>query len=133
MPQLEQAREQARQKMLALIKGEAEKGDWRAAARHLELSYPADYRQAGTKVEVTASAQHANVVVVTEEQRQRLIEQRERLLAGRKAEPATALEEPKTPAQSADRSKAEGTSHVPFWEPLGTSDDEPPMWEGEGP
>ena len=81
--QLAEARENARRKALAGIRAAGEAGDWRALEAFLRLSFPADYRQAGsTKVEVTATAQQA-AVVCTEEQRQRLIALCERLLAER--------------------------------------------------
>jgi transposase-like protein len=112
------ARERGRQQMLQIIKREAEKGDWRAAARHLELSYPADYRQSGMKVDInaTAAGQHANIVC-TPEQRQELIEQRERVLAGCKPENITPLQAPRT--QCADTPRAQKTTS------LAPLDDEP--------
>ena len=68
-PRLAQAREQARQKALAVIKAAAESGEWRAAEAFLRMSFPSDYKQAGAKIEVTATAQQGQVVC-TEEQRQ---------------------------------------------------------------
>jgi len=77
-PRLAQAREQARQKALAVIKTAANNGDWRAAAEFLRLSFQNDYRQTNTKVEVNTNAQAAGIVC-TEEQRQRIIALREQL------------------------------------------------------
>jgi hypothetical protein len=58
--------------------------DWRAAAEWLRISFPADYRRASnTSVEVKTAVQTG--VVITEEQRMRLIAQRERLLAEEEA------------------------------------------------
>ena len=80
-PQIEQlmneAREHARQKALQRIKSAGEK-DWRAEAEWLRLSFPADYRVSGNKIEVSATAS-ASAAVVTEEQRMALIERRKRL------------------------------------------------------
>ena len=75
---MEEARETARRKALATIKAAGEAGDWRASEAFLRLSFPG-YRQAATKVEVSATAQ-AGTIVCTEEQRQRLIALREKLL-----------------------------------------------------
>ena len=75
------AREAARQKALGGIRAVREAGDWRAWEAFLRMSFPADYRRdASINVTATASAQQA-AVVVTEEQRQRLIALRERLLS----------------------------------------------------
>jgi hypothetical protein len=79
-PQMEQAREEARRKLLQIIKSAAE-DDWRAAARLLEMIFPQDYpRGNNTRVEVNASAGQTAVVVSAEEA-QALREQRQRLLA----------------------------------------------------
>jgi hypothetical protein len=82
-PQLNEAREQARQEALRRIRQAGERGDWKADVAFLQYSFAADYRQAGTKIDISATAtgQQANVVC-TEAERKRLIEQRERLLAG---------------------------------------------------
>jgi hypothetical protein len=81
-PRLMEARETARRKALAGIKAAGESGDWRAYAEFLRLSFPQDYRQAGTKIDVTASAigQQATGVLITPEDRKALREQRQRLL-----------------------------------------------------
>ena len=83
-PQLEQARETARRKVLAMIRSIGEESsDWRALDTWLQRSFPSDYRRdANTKVEVNATAQSG--VVSLEEQarlRQRLIEQQKRIRA----------------------------------------------------
>jgi hypothetical protein len=79
VPQLEQARERARQDALATIK-RAGDTDWRAKKAFLELSYP-EYRQPTTKVEVNTSAQAGELqVICTEEQRRAMIEARQRFL-----------------------------------------------------
>jgi hypothetical protein len=76
-----EARAVACQKALEAIQAAGEK-DWRAYAEWLKLCHP-EYRPAGTKIDISATAtgQQANVVC-TEAERKRLIEQRERLLAG---------------------------------------------------
>ena len=71
---LADSREHARQKALAAIKAAGEK-DWRACAEWLRLTFPADYRGSGAKIEVSAQAS-ANAPVITPE---RLAEMRERL------------------------------------------------------
>src|SRR5262249_38332788 len=73
------AREQARQKMLQRVKTASET-DWRAEAEWLRLTVPADYRGSGNKIEVTASAYASFGMVLTEEDRLRLIERREKAL-----------------------------------------------------
>jgi len=80
-PRLLEARETARRKALAGIKAAGEAGDWRALEAFLRMSFPGDYRRdANFSVTATANAQQA-AVVVTEEQRQRLIALREKLLS----------------------------------------------------
>jgi hypothetical protein len=76
-----EARKQARQNALGVIKAAAESGDWRAASELLRLSFQNDYRQANAKVEVNTNAQAGVGIVCTEEQRMRLIALREQLLA----------------------------------------------------
>jgi len=53
---LSEARELARQKGLQAIKAAGEK-DWRAHAEWLRLTFPADYRGSGNKVEVQQAVQ----------------------------------------------------------------------------
>jgi hypothetical protein len=78
--QLVEAREHARQKALAGIKDAAEKGEWRAWAKFLELSFP-EYRQPSTRIEVNnRQAQGGLTVICTEEQRQAMIAAREQFL-----------------------------------------------------
>jgi hypothetical protein len=79
-PKLTEAREQARQKALALIKSIAETAsDWRGIAEWLRLSFQADYRRDG--VTVNALSYAGQTVEVTDETRQRLIKLREAALA----------------------------------------------------
>jgi hypothetical protein len=72
-PQIEdamsEARECARQKALSAIKAAGEK-DWRASAEWLRLSFPADYRGSANKIEVSASANAATVIITEERQRE---------------------------------------------------------------
>jgi len=75
---LSDAREQARLKALQAIKTAGEK-DWRAYAEWLRLTFPADYRGSGAKIEVSASAT-ANAPILTIEQQRELQERRRRLL-----------------------------------------------------
>ena len=75
---LSDAREQARLKALQGIKIAGEK-DWRAYAEWLRLTFPADYRGSGNKIEVSASAT-ANAPIITLEQQRELQERRRRLL-----------------------------------------------------
>jgi len=81
-PELEvrmsEAREHARQKALSSIKAAGER-DWRANAEWLRLTFPADYRGSGAKIEVSASAT-ANAPILTIEQQRELQERRRRLL-----------------------------------------------------
>jgi hypothetical protein len=67
---MDEARELARRKALQAIKAAGEK-DWRAHAEWLRLAFPSDYRGNGNKIEVSANAQ---TVVLTEEERLKLIE-----------------------------------------------------------
>jgi hypothetical protein len=53
---MSQARELARQKALQAIKAAGEK-DWRARVEWLRLTFPADYRGSGHKVEVQQAVQ----------------------------------------------------------------------------
>jgi hypothetical protein len=72
------------------IRAAGEAGDWRALEAFLRISFPADYRRdARINVSATATAQQATAVIVTEEQRQRLIEMRERLLKAPSSEAET--------------------------------------------
>src|SRR5207248_7413341 len=81
-PELEErlsdAREQARLKALQGIKTAGEK-DWRAYAEWLRLTFPADYRGSGNKIEVSASAT-ANAPILSVERQRELQERRRRLL-----------------------------------------------------
>jgi hypothetical protein len=76
--QLADARECARLKALQAIRAAADK-DWRASAEWLRLTFPADYRGRGAKVEVSATAT-VSTVFIPEEERQRIIERRRQLL-----------------------------------------------------
>jgi hypothetical protein len=81
-PELEErlsdAREQARLKALQAIKAAGEK-EWRAYAEWLRLSFPADYRGSANKIEVSASA-NAATVIITEERQRELQERRAKAL-----------------------------------------------------
>ena len=79
--QLEEAREECRQKALAGIKAAGNDGDWRALEAFLRMSFHADYRQ-NPSVNVSATAAVAAQQVVTEEQRRKLIELREKVTRG---------------------------------------------------
>jgi transposase-like protein len=72
-PELEQrlteSRELLREKALQTIKKAVYQDDWRAAAKALELIFPADYR-AGNKVSATATATASTVVITAERQRE---------------------------------------------------------------
>ena len=73
------AREHARQKALG-IKDAGEKGEWRAWAKFLELSFP-EYRQTNTKVEINTAAQAGEMQIVCDEAtRKAMIAPRERFL-----------------------------------------------------
>ena len=74
---MSEAREHARQKALQAIKGAGER-DWRAHAEWLRLTFPADYRLAN-KIEVSASA-NAATVIITEERQRELQERRAKAL-----------------------------------------------------
>ena len=76
--QLEQARERARQKALAVIRAAGET-DWRAMEAFLRLSFQADYNNRNNNINVSATA---NVIVCNEETRQRLILLNQKLLSG---------------------------------------------------
>jgi hypothetical protein len=69
---MSEARERARQKALQRIKSAGEK-DWRADAEWLRLTFPADYRGTGNKIEVSAT-ESVSPVVMTEERRLARIE-----------------------------------------------------------
>jgi hypothetical protein len=75
---LSDAREQARLKALQAIKTAGEK-DWRAYAEWLRLTFPADYRGSGNKIEVSATA-NANAPILTVERQRELQERRARAL-----------------------------------------------------
>jgi CRP-like cAMP-binding protein len=77
--QMNQAREAARQKALQSIQAAGEK-DWRANAEWLKLAFPADYRGNANRIEVTANACVSSGMVLTEEDRMRLLERREKAL-----------------------------------------------------
>jgi ribose 1,5-bisphosphokinase PhnN len=65
---------------LAKIKSISEaENDWRGIAEWLRLSFQADYRHSGNKVEVHANAQ-AGAFVIDDATRQELIEMRRRAL-----------------------------------------------------
>src|SRR6478672_11435427 len=66
---LSDAREQARLKALQAIKTAGEK-DWRAYAEWLRLTFPADYRGTGTRIEVNATASASSFVVTVDKQRE---------------------------------------------------------------
>jgi hypothetical protein len=76
---MEAAREEARQKALEGIKAAGQK-DWRALAEWLKLTFPEHRQGNNINVSATAGVQQATEVVVTEEQRRRLIALREKLL-----------------------------------------------------
>jgi hypothetical protein len=82
VPQLEEAREQARQKALATI-WEARGEDWRAAESFLKYSFWQDYRQGGN-ISVQATAVSAPPMI-SEETRARLQSQRQELLRSTEA------------------------------------------------
>jgi Homeodomain-like domain len=79
-PRLQEARETARRKALAVIRS-AGKSDWRAMAEFLRFSFPADYRRDGTvNVSATATTQQASLVC-DQATRKKLIELREAIRA----------------------------------------------------
>jgi len=68
-----------RQKALQTIKNAVDSGDWRAAAKALELIFP-EYRQSA-KVKVSANATAGSAgVVLTQEQSRELQERHARLM-----------------------------------------------------
>ena len=75
--QLDQAREQARQKALGHIKSAAESGDWKAAECFLRMSFFPQYTKPDTNVNVGVQTQ----LFCTEETRQRLILLNQKLLS----------------------------------------------------
>jgi hypothetical protein len=83
-PELEQrvieSRELLREKALQTIKKAIYSDDWRAAAKALELIFPADYR-AGNKVTATATATAPTFVLSVERQRE-LQERKAKALEG---------------------------------------------------
>jgi hypothetical protein len=129
-----EARAVACQNALEAIQTAGEK-DWRAHTEWLKMCHP-EYRQAGTKIDISATAtgQQANIVC-TPEQREALIKQRERLLAGVN----TPLEAPQMPSSetkpsndtqaSAGAPKAEDGSPLTLMESLNES----PIWQELGP
>jgi hypothetical protein len=102
-PQLAEAREQARQKALSGIKAAGEGGDWRAWESFLKHSFPADYRQ-GSNIKVEATANASSGVVLSEQERARLIELRGRLLSEQAA--VTTLPADKSEKASLPKPKA---------------------------
>jgi hypothetical protein len=75
---LSDSRERARLKALQAIKTAGEK-DWRAYAEWLRLTFPADYRGTGTRVEVSATA-NANMPMLSIEQQRELQDRRAKAL-----------------------------------------------------
>jgi len=69
---IDAAQEEMRQKALQTIKNAVDQGDWRAAAKALELVFP-EYRQ-NAKVEVNANAAASPFSVITTEQIEELQE-----------------------------------------------------------
>jgi hypothetical protein len=67
---------------LQAIKAAGEK-DWRAWAEFLRLTFPADYRGSGAKIEVSASAL-ASGPIMTEEKLHELQETRRRMIEQQK-------------------------------------------------
>jgi len=82
---MDQARELARQKALQAIKAAGEK-DWRAHAEWLRLTFPADYRGSGNKVEVQQAVQVQISQGKLEELRSKLEETREALASDGRSE-----------------------------------------------
>ena len=141
-PELEErmaeAREKARLTMLQRIKRAAE-DDWRAAAEFLRLSFPADYRRgSNTSVEVNTAVQTG--VVITEEQRMRLVAQRNRILGldeeGRKIQAAAPVPAQETQSsgqqerQGADTNSHAEPSHPLWWITVKPAEPEPKPEEG---
>lgn len=77
---LEQARETARRKALAVIKAAADKGDYNAAVQFLRFSYHPEYCKPEARVNVTAQA--GIQLVCTPEQRERLLQLQAQLQSG---------------------------------------------------
>jgi hypothetical protein len=75
---MNQARERYREKALLTIKRAIDAHDWRAAVAELKLVFP-EYRES-TKIDVNAIACASGSVVITEAERQKLIERRDRAL-----------------------------------------------------
>jgi len=133
-PRIEAARERARANALRAIQAAGER-DWRAWEAWLRLSFQADYRQAGTKIDVAATvgAQQAKIEVVCDEaKRKAMIEAREKFLA-EKPQPQQAKLQPghigRTIVPGEDKqSDTEqalvpgGATFTPFWEPAGVSE-----------
>jgi len=86
------AREHARLKGLQAIKAAGDK-DWRAWAEFLRLTFPADYRGSGAKIQVSALASVSGPVISEEKQRE-MQETRQRLLREQNAEKAGRSHEP---------------------------------------
>ena len=84
-PELEQrineSRELMREKALQTIKKAVYQDDWRAAAKALELIFPADYRS-GNKITATATAT-ASTFVISEERQKEIQERTRKLLTER--------------------------------------------------
>jgi len=75
-PRMEAAREEARQKALEGIKTAGEK-DWRALAEWLKLTFPE--HRSGYNINVSASANAHQGVVITAEDRKRIQERMRRI------------------------------------------------------
>ena len=89
---IEEAREKARQKALQRIKVAGEQGDWRADAEWLKLTFPQDYRRAGSQPQ-PAQQNHLHVhgdtgITLSIERQQELREQSRRIKATTNPEPA---------------------------------------------
>jgi len=89
---ISEAREHARLKGLQAIKAAGDK-DWRAWAEFLRLTFPADYRGSGAKIQVSALASVSGPVISEEKQRE-MQETRQRLLREQNAEKAGRSHEP---------------------------------------
>ena len=75
---MNQARECYREKALQTIKKAIDNDDWRAAQAALKLIFP-EYRES-TKIDVNAIACASSGVVITEAERQKLLERHERAM-----------------------------------------------------
>jgi len=75
---MNQARECYREKALQTIKRAIDAHDWRAAVAALKLIFP-EYRES-TKIDVNAIACASGGVVITEAERQKLLERHERAM-----------------------------------------------------